>query len=122
MFAVDSGAAPKAAPSESAAADSKGSLLILDVLNKKGRPSVTSDRWHVVHARCTGEPVDHPRFERTILSEHEDRTEAADAARIATLASAKEMAGLEPERRDQIFVRQPNYKSLKLAGRKATRE
>jgi hypothetical protein len=92
------------------------------MLNRKGRPAITSDRWHVVHARCTSGVAAQPRFERTIVSEHDDRTGAADAARAFASSQEVEMAGREPDRRDQIFVCQPNYKSLKLAGRRASRE
>lgn len=96
--------------------------MIKELLNKNGHPSITSDRWHVVHARCTGGSEGRPRFERTIVSEHDDRSAAASAARATVSAGAQEMSGLDPERRDQVFVRRPNYKSLKRAGRRGSRE
>ncbi len=96
--------------------------MIQELPNKKGTPAITSDRWHVVHARWSGNPAGHPRFERSIVSEHEDRVGAASASQAITSAFTTEMSLREPGRRDQVFVRRPNYKSLKLARRRESKD
>ena len=89
--------------------------MIQDTLSRRQRPSLTSDRWHVVRAAWDGGSTTRPMFDRAIVSEHDDR----DAARVAakelesTLASA--MAKRTPRSRDQVFVRRPDFKSLKHA-------
>jgi hypothetical protein len=91
--------------------------LIHDTNSKKKNPAITSDSWHVVHARWAGNRSAEPRFERSIVSEHTDRTAATVAARKLVADLATEMYGRPHEHRDQIFVRQPEYKSLKTAAR-----
>ena len=96
--------------------------MILETLNKKNLPALTSDHWHVVHARSTDvapgrDGAGTLRFKRTIVSEHENRAEAAAAARALSLSIAPSRAGKPLAGQDQLFVRKPNYKSLKIAGR-----
>ena len=100
--------------------------MIEEILNRKNLPALTSDNWHVVHARRTSSPAwrngtGKPSFERTIVSEHADRATAAAAAREISLSLAPSMAGVPREGQDQVFVRHPNYKSLKVAKRVAKR-
>jgi hypothetical protein len=91
--------------------------MIHETKSSKRNPAVTSDRWHVVHARWSGKPAPTPRFERTIVSEHADRKTATAAARKLVASLTTEMYGRPHEHRDQIFVRQPEYKTLKSAAR-----
>jgi hypothetical protein len=95
--------------------------VIQDTLSRNSNPSITSDRWHVVHARWSGNKSGEPRFERSIVSEHSDRPAAVAAARTLQNSLAEELAGRPRTRRDQVFVRQPTYKSLKIAGLHARR-
>jgi hypothetical protein len=87
--------------------------LITSVLNEKQRPAITSDQWHVVLARWSGERTGEPRFERTIVSEHADMASAMAAARVINGQLKLDMASRIRERRDQLFVRPPEFKSLK---------
>ena len=91
--------------------------MIKETFNRKSSPALTSDRWHVVHARWSGASSGAPRFERSIVSEHDDSATAASAARKVLSSLAREMAARSRETRDQIFVRKPDYKSLKTAKR-----
>ncbi len=95
--------------------------MIRDTTNRKSIPAITSDRWHVIHARWSGDPAGEPRFERSIVSEHEDRAAAASAAREILSSLTTEMTARPRGRRDQVFVRKPNYKSLKTARRRDRR-
>jgi hypothetical protein len=91
--------------------------VITDTLNKKSHPAITSDRWHVVHARWSGDRGGEPRFVRSIVSEHDDNASATKEARGILAKLAPEMANRPRARRDQVFVRKPDYKSLKTAKR-----
>jgi hypothetical protein len=91
--------------------------VIHETNSKKSQPAVTSDCWHVVHARWSGERSPRPRFERSIVSEHADRNAATNAARALVTELTTEMYGRPHEHRDQIFVRQPSYRTLKTAAR-----
>jgi hypothetical protein len=99
--------------------------MIRELLNRKNTPAVTSDHWHVVVARLSGEPSGKPskspRFERSIVSEHDDRASAVTAAREIVSTFVVEMAGRERSARDQVFVRKPKFKSLKTARRVSKR-
>jgi hypothetical protein len=86
-------------------------------MNRKKAAAVTSDQWHVVHARWSGEAADEPRFLRSIVSEHEDGSAALTAARKILSTLSEEMSSRPRETRDQILVRRPGYKSLKNAKR-----
>jgi len=91
--------------------------MIKSTLSRNQNPAVTSDRWHVLRARWTGETSGKPRFDREIVSEHGDRESAATAARKIVSTLASEMTGRATERRDQVLVRRPEYKSLKNSKR-----
>ena len=95
--------------------------MIQEIINRKNLPAVTSDHWHVVHARLAGETKGKPSFERSIVSEHEDRAAAAVAAKRVMISLATMNDGRSPEGRDQVFVRKPDFKSLKTAKRVAKR-
>jgi hypothetical protein len=91
--------------------------MIRETNSSKNSPAVTSDHWHVVRAAFSGETSGAPRFARSVVSEHEDRAAAVIAARQMVSSIAPEMAAREPDERDQIFVRKPEFKTLKLAKR-----
>ncbi len=93
--------------------------MIRETLNRKNRVAITSDRWHVVRAHWSGDAVK-PRFVRSVVSEHEDRAAAVKVARQLMVALVEETADNPPETRDQVFVRRPDYKSLKTAKRVLT--
>lgn len=95
--------------------------MIHELINRKNLPALTSDQWHVVHARLAGESKGKPSFERSIVSEHEDRAAAAIAAKRVLVSLAPMMDGRSPEGRDQVFVRKPDFKSLKTAKHVAKR-
>ena len=85
------------------------------------QPAITSNRWHVVHAKWCGTPKSEP-FERSIVSEHDGRGEAVEAAK-SLLQTLREAAGERPlEERDQVFVRRPNFKSLAYARRRERKQ
>lgn len=91
--------------------------MIKDTTNRKSSPAVTSDRWHVIHSRWSGEPRGEPRFVRSIVSEHADSATATTSARELVASLALGMVARQRDRRDQVLVRRPGYKSLKTARR-----
>lgn len=91
--------------------------MIEDTVSRRNNPAITSDRWHVVHARWTGDAFGEPRFERSIVSEHDDSASAVAVAREVLSPLARELANREPAQRDQVFVRRPGFKSLRLSKR-----
>lgn len=95
--------------------------MIQEVLNKKNHLVVTSDRWHVLHARWTKKNTGKPLYVRTIISEHDDKKSAAEAARDFVASFQAEMVGRQPNTRDQALVRRPRFRSLKIAPRIETR-
>ncbi|HET7844142.1 MAG TPA: hypothetical protein VFL14_08330 [Xanthomonadales bacterium] len=91
--------------------------MISAVETKNGTAAITSDRWHVVHARFVGQPAARP-FLRSITSEHDDRASCVRAAR-ALIARIRSESGPVPiAERDQAFVRRPGYKSFKNSKRR----
>jgi hypothetical protein len=91
--------------------------MITTVDTRKGAEAITSDHWHVVHARFVGAAADLP-FARSVTSEHDDRPSCIRAARTL-VAQIRRDAGVVPEaERDQVFVRRPGFKSLKSASRR----
>jgi hypothetical protein len=95
--------------------------MIREVKSRKKNPAITSDHWHVVHACWSGNEDGEARFDRSILSEHAD-LESARVAAINVLADLSVGMGNRPrDRRDQVFVRKPNFKSLKVSGRRKVR-
>jgi hypothetical protein len=91
--------------------------MIQETLSNKQRPALTSDRWHVVHARWSRNPSGRSTFLRSIVSEHEDRDAAVRGARELVERLAAEMAVRPLSERDQLFVRKPGFRSLKTSGR-----
>lgn len=92
--------------------------MIKETVSHKNNPSLTSDRWHVVHARWSGDAAGEPKFERSIVSEHDDQESAAVSARSLETSLASEMNDRKPEQHDQLWVRRPDFKSLKNARRR----
>lgn len=93
--------------------------MIEQTSSRKGNASVTSNEWHVVHARWTGNVSTEPQFQREIVSEHPDRASALASARKLSKSLRPQQISRSPVTRDQFFVRQPGFKSLKSAGRRA---
>jgi hypothetical protein len=91
--------------------------VIQEIVNRKNLPALTSDHWHVVHARWSGNAAGKPTFVRSIVSEHEDRAAAVVAARGVMTSIVPTMGDRDPAGRDQVFVRKPDFKSLKIARR-----
>lgn len=88
--------------------------MIRDVMTSKGKPAITSDHWHVVHSRFLDAALSRP-FSRAINSEHDSRDECLLAARA--LRTKVAAPGVPKQEQDEVFVRPPNYKSLKIAKR-----
>lgn len=86
--------------------------MITAVKTRKGADAITSDQWHVVHARCLGTDGSW-RFERSVASEHRDRGACVKAARALLTRVRAEHAGVPLDQSDQILVRKPGFKSLK---------
>ena len=93
--------------------------MIKETLTRKNRPAITSDRWHVIHCRWTGDPSGQPVFDRLIVSEHEDRAAAITAGSGLARSLAVELAEVPLARRDQVLVRRPAYKSFRSGPRLA---
>lgn len=91
--------------------------MIVETTSSKNHPAISSDRWHVVRAQLAGERSGRPRFSRSIVSEHDDRAAAVTAAKAIFLSIAPDMEKLPRDERDQILVRKPEFKSLKIARR-----
>lgn len=91
--------------------------MISQTTSRTHRPALTSNRWHVVHARWSGAGEDGHRFVRTIVSEHEDRERATESARKLADRLGDEMRRRPRHERDQLFIRKPGFKSLAAAGR-----
>lgn len=97
-----------------------GSTMITAVKTRKGSDAITSDQWHVVHARFLGADG-RCRFGRSVTSEHVDRGACVKAAR-ALLARIRAEAGeVPPDQRDEVFVRRPGFKSLKTVNHRVKR-
>jgi hypothetical protein len=92
--------------------------MIKQGFTKKHNRALTSDQWHVVHAAWCGECVPDPSFVRNIVSEHDDRAAAISAATTLAASVNATVRQRPKEQRDQIFVRPPSFKSLKLATRR----
>jgi hypothetical protein len=95
--------------------------VIQDTLSCKSNPAITSDQWHVIRATWSGDSASSPTFQRAIVSEHASRDSAVDAARALVDDFGKDMDTRSRNTRDQVFVRPPDYKTLKLAGRREPR-
>lgn len=91
--------------------------MIDEVVNSNGCPALTSDRWHLVHARWSAQLAADAPFERTIVSEH--RTEHAGQLAAKEFAADMRKRG-DPragETRDQLFLRRPGSVTRKFGPR-----
>jgi hypothetical protein len=69
-----------------------------------------------VHSKWCGTAVKHPPFARKVVSEHGDDRSAAVAAARKLVARIKSSIEKRPvAERDQVFVRRPEFRSLKFA-------
>ena len=91
--------------------------MIRETFNSQRLPSVTSDHWHVIHARWSGVAQKEPRFIRSVVSEHADCDKARIAASELRMRLKPKMKGRAALERDQVFVRRPKFKSLANAKR-----
>ena len=96
--------------------------MIQETFSRKNNPAITSNQWHVIRARWSGDRSGEAMFERSIVSEHEDHASAMAAGRELSASVVAEMADRPAAQRDQVFVRRPTYKSLKLAPRSTRRQ
>jgi hypothetical protein len=94
--------------------------MIQEIKNHKNALMLTSDHWHVLRAWWIGRNSNDSLYRRTIESEHDDRDSATTAARGIAATFGAEMDGRSPDTRDQILVRRPGYKSLKISKRVGT--
>jgi hypothetical protein len=85
--------------------------VIQEVVTTKGANAITSDHWHVVHSRFTS--GDKRPFVRAVHSEHADGAECRAAAKELRGKLATESRGVPEAEQDEVFVRRPNFKSLK---------
>lgn len=90
--------------------------MIQEKLNKAKQAVVTSDHWHVIHARWSG-AAGVPSFVLSIVSEHEDSASAVRAGRALKSSLAPTMTSRPREARDQVIIRRPSTESVKNAGR-----
>ncbi|MBI5434624.1 MAG: hypothetical protein HZA52_17465 [Planctomycetes bacterium] len=95
--------------------------MIRETRTPNRNPAITSDRWHVIHARWDGIVRTEPLFVRTIVSEHDQRAAAINAALELEKTIATDMADRDAATRDQIYIRRPAYTSLVTSPRLARR-
>ena len=93
--------------------------MITSVKTSTGAEAITSDQWHVVHARFLGGGK--RPFSRSISSEHEDKLSCTKAATALWAKLRVDAKAVPADERDQVFVRRPGFKSLKLSKRRARR-
>ncbi len=86
----------------------------LDVKNSRGRAAITSDQWHVVRAHMANRGAKRP-YVRTVESEHADCATCTRTAKELRRRIAAESADVPEAERDEIVVRRPNFKTLKVA-------
>ncbi len=91
--------------------------MITAAKTRKGTEAITSDQWHVVHARYLG-PDERRPFRRYVHSEHADRGACVLAARALIAKIRAEAGPVPPGQRDEVFVRRPGYKSLETSRRR----
>jgi len=90
--------------------------MIKDALTRRGNPATSSNEWHVVHSKWCGKQANHPPFAREVTSEHGSNRSAAVAAAKKLVARIKpSIKNRIVAERDQVFVRPPEFKSLKFA-------
>jgi hypothetical protein len=89
--------------------------VIRETRSRKHNPALTSDQWHVVQARWTGNTNGEPLFARSIVSEHDKQADAMHAAREMESSVAAEVSAARTAHADQLFVRPPAFRTLKIA-------
>jgi hypothetical protein len=88
--------------------------MITEVETSKGSAALTSDHWHVVHSRFTFRGARRP-FLRGIHSEWGDRKSCRTAAKALRMQLNRNGREVPETERDEVFVRKPNFKTLKVA-------
>lgn len=88
--------------------------MIREVETDSGAAAITSDQWHIVHARYVFDGAKRP-FLRSVHGEYADRTACRLAARALRAQLAAQETGVAIEHRDEVFVRKPDYKTLRVA-------
>lgn len=94
--------------------------MIAEVKTGQGLDAITSNQWHVVHSRLLCAGTKRP-FARRIASEHPDRESCCAAAKLLRERVGAASAGVPIAEREEVFVRRPNFKSLKLARQRLRR-
>jgi hypothetical protein len=90
--------------------------MIKDAVTRRGNPATSSDEWHVVYSKWCGKRANHPPFSRKVISEHGgDRSAAVAAAKKLVARIKPSVENRIAAERDQVFVRPPEFKSLKFA-------
>ena len=90
--------------------------MITKTQTRRGTAALTSDRWHVLHARWLGDSTT-VLFARSIVSEHDDHRTAVQSATTFLDSLAPQMERRAQATRDQVLIRRPSYKSLAVARR-----
>lgn len=90
--------------------------MIQEKLNESRQVVITSDHWHVIHARWSG-AAGTPSFVLSIVSEHESSASALRAGRALKSSLRPGMTARVREARDQVLVRRPDSESVKNSGR-----
>jgi len=88
--------------------------VIREVQTDAGSAAITSDQWHIIHSRYVFDGAKRP-YLRSVHSEYEDRTACRQAARALRQQLLAQETGVAIDQRDEVFVRKPNYKSLKIS-------
>lgn len=88
--------------------------MIQEVVTSKGAAAITSDQWYVVHSRLVDIREKRP-YARGIHSEHADRPACRKAAQVLRAKLLEENAGVPAAERDEVFIRKPKFKTLKMA-------
>lgn len=95
--------------------------MIQEVHTKSGAEAITSDQWHVVHARLTDRRSERP-FTRSIESEHSDRATCLVAAKALLVKLRATAKGSKTKNTDEVFIRKPGFKSLKVAKARSAKD
>lgn len=88
--------------------------MIAEAKTSKGSAALTSDLWHVVHSRFMYRGSRRP-FLRSIHSEWRDRASCRAAAKALRLQLRQDNGEVPASERDEVFVRRPNFKTLRTA-------
>lgn len=88
--------------------------MISEVHTESGASAITSDQWHIIHARYTFDGAKRP-YLRSVHSEHADRTACRRVARALREQLLAQENGVAMDQRDEVFVRKPGFKTLKVS-------